>query len=131
MATTRVTAAAVGAAATMTDRRPLPVAAIAGALFCVVLIALALQVRAGADPAIGAGHQVAAKAPRPVIVRRVILRRIVEIAPASGGAAPAAGGAAGAPAAGGAGLAPAPAPANSAPAPVAAPPPAPVVSGGS
>ncbi len=57
-----ITAAAVaGGAETMTDRaRGIPVAAIAGALFCVVLIYLALQVRAGADPAIGAGQQAAA-----------------------------------------------------------------------
>ncbi len=122
----------------MTDRRPLPVAAIAGALFCVVLIALALQVRAGADPAIGAGQQAAAKPPRPVIVRRVILRRVVELdpatAPAAGGAAPAAGGAAPV-SGGGRGLASSAAPAASGPAPAAAPAPAPapapVVSGGS
>jgi len=116
----------------MTERRPLPVAAIAGALFCIVLLALALQVRAGADPAIGAGQQAAAKPPRPVIVRRVILKRIVEIVPASGSVAPAGGDAAPAPAAGGV-AAPAATPAASALAPAAAPAPAPapVVSGGS
>lgn len=38
----------------------LPVAAVAGGLFCGVLIVLALQVRVGADPAIGAGPQPAA-----------------------------------------------------------------------
>lgn len=66
--------------AAMTDRsRSIPVAAIAGALFCVVLIYLALQIRAGKDPAIGAGHQSAAAPPaRQVIVRRIIVRRIVE-----------------------------------------------------
>jgi hypothetical protein len=121
-----------------TDRsRDVPVAAIAGALFCLVLIYLALQVRAGADPAIGAGHQAAAKPARQVIVRRVILRRIVELDPAlaaGGGAASGAGGPGAAPAVGG-GSAPtpaaAPAAAAPAPAPSAAPAPAPVVSGGS
>jgi hypothetical protein len=48
----------------MTDRsRNIPVAAIAGALFCLVLIYLALQVRAGADPAIGVGRQATAAKP--------------------------------------------------------------------
>ena len=56
--------------------RPVPVAAIAGALFCVILIYLALQIRAGNDPAIGAGEPTAA--PRQVIVRKVVIRRIVE-----------------------------------------------------
>jgi hypothetical protein len=46
----------------------------AAVLFCAVLIFLALQVRAGRDPAIGAAEP----APRPVIVRRVIVRRVVE-----------------------------------------------------
>jgi hypothetical protein len=112
----------------MTDgRRRIPVAAIAGGLFCLVLIYLALQVRAGNDPAIGAGSQTAAAPqPRQVIVHRVIIRRIVEEdAPAS--ARPAAGSG--------------PAPAASSPAPAApaaaaapaapAPAPAPAVSRGS
>jgi hypothetical protein len=87
---TRKVATGAGAMTTMTDgRRPIPVAAIAGGLFCVVLIYLALQMRAGDDPAIGAGQQTAAApAPREVIVRRVIIRRIVvEDAPRAEGPA--------------------------------------------
>jgi hypothetical protein len=93
----------------MTETR-FPVAGIAGALFCVVMIYLALQVRAGNDPAIGAGHQ--KKSPRPILVRRVIITRVVEDDAAPAVAAPAT---------------PAAAPAAPAPAPA----PAPVVSGGS
>ena len=68
--------------------------------------------RAGDDPAIGAGPKAAAAQaqPRPVIVRRVIIRRIVEEPP-------------GAPAAPGAAAAPGPAPAAAAPAPRRAAPP--------
>ncbi len=107
----------------MSERaRSLPVVSAAGAIFCVALIFLALQMRAGDDPAIGAGADgVAQASPRPVIVRRVIVRRIVEEAPsAPAGAAPsAAAPAATAPAAP---TAPAPAapaaPAPAAPAPV-------------
>jgi hypothetical protein len=100
--------------------RRIPVAAIAGGLFCLMLIYLALQVRAGADPAIGDGPSAAAApAPRQVIVRRVIVRRIVEEdAPAT--AEPSAG----------AGTA-APEPAAPAAPPPPAPEPAPVVSQGS
>jgi pyruvate dehydrogenase E2 component (dihydrolipoamide acetyltransferase) len=98
----------------------LPVVGAAGAAFCLALIFLALQMRAGDDPALGAGAGTAAAPARPVIVRRVVVRRIVEEAPA----APAASGDAGsAPAAA---AAPAPAPAAAAPAPAPAPPPAPV-----
>jgi hypothetical protein len=78
----------------MTDRRPgIPVAGIAGAVFCVLVIYLALQIRAGGDPAIGAGEQpAAAEAPRRVTVRRIIITRVVEEddAPAADGATPAA-----------------------------------------
>jgi hypothetical protein len=90
----------------------LPVVSTAGGLFCVALVFLALQMRAGDDPAIGAGAAQPAKPPRPVIVRRVIVRRIVEEpeAASSGSAAPAQS----APAA------PAPAPAAAAPAPAPA-----------
>jgi pyruvate dehydrogenase E2 component (dihydrolipoamide acetyltransferase) len=115
---------------TMTDgRRPIPVAAIAGGLFCVVLIYLALQVGAGNDPAIGAGEQ-AAPAPRPVIVRRVVIQRIVEEdASSTGGSSSGSVVAANAPAAAD------PVPAAAAPAPAAPAPrpavPAPVVSRGS
>jgi hypothetical protein len=96
-----ITITAVMAGATMTDRaRGLAVVTAAGALFCLALIFLALQIRAGRDPAIGADAQ----EPRQVIVRRVIVRRIVEVddpaaparatttrpAPAPGAPAPAA-----------------------------------------
>ncbi len=93
----------------MTDRvGSLPVVTAFGAVFCVALIFLALQMRAGDDPAIGAGPKAAAvqSAPRPVIVRRVIVRRVVEEAPGTPRAA----------------AAPGPAPAASAPAPTAAAP---------
>ena len=94
----------------MTDgAHRIPVAGIAAGLFCLVLTYLALQVRSGNDPAIGAGHQNTAQA-RRVIVRKVVVRRIVD---------------AGAPRA-----AKRSAPAAAAPAP-AAPAPAPVVSRGS
>jgi hypothetical protein len=106
---------------TTTDRpNRLPVATIAAALFCVVLIYLALQIRAGQDPAIGASEP--APAARPVVVRRIVVRRIVEQpAPAT-----VPGGAALAPAPAGS-SAPAAAPVDVTPAPA----PAPVVSGGS
>lgn len=110
---------AAGTTIAMTTESPrgVPVLGVAGALFCVVLIYLALQVRAGEDPAIGAGHAAAvAPAPRQVVVRRVIVTHVIEGGGTSGGVAPAA-----APSA-----APAPAPA-AAPAPA----PAPVVSGAS
>ena len=101
----------------MAERRGgFPVFALVGSAFCVVLTFLALQVRAGQDPAIGAG---AAAEPRPVVVRRVIVRRLVEPA-APAARAPAAS--APEPAA----SAPAPEPAAPAPAPAPAPEPAPV-----
>jgi hypothetical protein len=106
-------------------RRGVPVAAIAGGLFCVVLIALALQMRAGGDPAIGAGPQSAAAQPaRTMIVRRrVIVRRIVEVIPARPARRPSAA----APVAGSAVSAPGPAPMRAtAPAPARVAPPAPV-----
>jgi hypothetical protein len=83
----------------------------AAALFCVVLIFLALQVRAGRDPALGAAKP--ATPPRQVIVRRIIVTRVIEDGvPAAprGSAAPST---------------------PSAPAAVPAPAPAPVVSRGS
>jgi hypothetical protein len=115
-------AAVAAAVTTMTDRSGgLPVATIAAALFCVVLIYLALQVRAGQDPAIGAGKP-AGSPPGQVVVRRIVVRRIVEqptAATSAGGVAPAAS---------------APTASSTVAAPVAvapAPAPAPVVSGGS
>jgi hypothetical protein len=98
-----------------TDRsRALVAVTAAVALFCVLLIFLAQQLRAGRDPAIGAGKQTAAvAAPRPVVVRRVIITRVVD--------APARSSQSSAPAA----------PAAAAPAPAPALAPAPVVSRGS
>lgn len=113
----------------MTDRRwGIPVVGIAASLFCVVLIYLALQVRAGRDPAIGGGQPTeTAKVPRDILVRRVIITRVVE-EPAT--AAPA-GAAQVGPAAAAAPAAPAAVSAPAAPAPPPAPAPAPVVSSGS
>jgi hypothetical protein len=77
--------------ATMTERSlGTVVVTAAAALFCAVLIFLALQVRAGRDPAIGAAKPQAA---RQVIVRRIVVRRVVEDdapAPAAPSAPPAA-----------------------------------------
>ena len=62
-----------------TDRsRALVAVTAAAALFCIVLIFLAQQLRAGRDPAIGAGKPTAAAAPRQVIVRRVIVTRVID-----------------------------------------------------
>ena len=89
--------------------------------FLLLLALLAVQVRAGGDPALGPAKP-AAQAERRVIVHRVILRRVVvtERAPAqaasSGAAAPAPSTSAPAPAPP---SAPAPPPAAPAPAPVA------------
>jgi hypothetical protein len=102
--------------ATTTTDRPngVPVAAIGAALFCVVLICLALQIRAGQDPAIGA-MKPPAEADRPVVVRRIVVRRIVEQAAPAGVS----------------GQAVAAAPVGSSAPVAAAPAPAPVVSSGS
>jgi hypothetical protein len=98
---------------------PLPVWTAAAGAFCVALAALALQVRAGADPALGAAKpvvpaQVASARPE-VVVRRLEERRVVTHV-VDAPAVQAAGGT------GGAGVAPSPA---SAPAVAAAPAPAP------
>ena len=84
----------------------------AAALFCVVLIFLAQQLRAGHDPAIGAGKLTSAATPRQVVVRRVIVTRVVDDAAPARAASP-------------------PAVTQSAPAPAPAPASAPVVSRGS
>jgi hypothetical protein len=107
--------------------RALPVVTGAAATFCAALIYLALQVRAGADPAIGAGTP-QAQAPQRVVVKRIVVRRIVEVP--RGGAAP--GGSTTATSSGAAvpavrTSAPAPAPAAPAAAPAPAPAPAPAV----
>jgi len=78
-----------GAVMTVTDRRGsdsrnvgFTVAAPACALFCVVLIFLALQMRAGEDPAIGAGPEAESPQARQVIVRRAVEGRPHASAPA-------------------------------------------------
>jgi hypothetical protein len=111
----------------------LPVAGAAGAAFLVVFGGLSAQLRAGRDPALGEKAEKKTEAPRHVLVRRVIEKRvIVRVIPApkpaaslaaAGGAPVAASGTAPAAAAPGAS---APAPVRSAPAPApAAPAPAP------
>ena len=76
-------------AATTTERRrrPSPFWVVTGSLaaFFVLLAFLAVQVRAGGDPALGEPKQTAAVAtpePRRVIVRRVIVRRVIITDPA-------------------------------------------------
>ena len=67
-------------AATTTDRRkPSPFGLLAGSLaaFFALLAFLAVQVRAGGDPALGPPKSAATAEPRRVIVHRVIVRRIV------------------------------------------------------
>lgn len=124
----------------MTDatprRRPvrpigaLPVWTAATGAFCVALAALAVQVRAGYDPALGAAKppaaQVAAARPPEVVVRRIEQKRVVtHVVPAPEPSTPVA---AAVPAVASPAPAPAPAPAVQsapAPAPAAAPAPAP------
>jgi hypothetical protein len=72
----------------VTERRSaaLWVITTAGALFAVVLVFLALQMRSGGDPALGAGAPVAAAPPPkspPVLIRKVIVRRMIEEEPAT------------------------------------------------
>ena len=76
-------------AATTTERcrRPSPFWLVTGSLaaFFVLLALLAVQVRAGGDPALGEPKQTAAVAtaePRRVIIHRVIVRRVVITDPA-------------------------------------------------
>jgi hypothetical protein len=106
-------------AATTTDRRkPSPFGLLAGSLaaFFALLAFLAVQVRAGGDPALGPPKPAATAEPRRVIVHRVIVRRIVvtDRAPARRTGERAAAGAA-----------------SSAPAPSAPAPAAPVTTGSS
>jgi hypothetical protein len=101
----------------ITKPGPFPVVGGTLAVFFVVMTLLAFQLRAGADPAIGAGEpqrDAASPAPRIVIRRRVVVTRIVEHRRRRASTPTA-----------GAGSAPAP-PAAAAPAPPAAPAPAPL-----
>ncbi len=136
---TVATAAVAGAAVTtMTEprepaapasrpaiRKPGPFPVIAGSLglFLAFVAVLAFQLRAGADPAIGAGKPepvaaAASPAPRRVLIRRGIVTRIVGHR-SRGGKAPTASAAP--PTTSSAPSAPAPAPAAPAPAPAPAP----------
>jgi hypothetical protein len=108
-------------AATTDRRKPSPFGLLAGSLaaFFALLAFLAVQVRAGGDPALGQAKPAATAEPRRVIVHRVIVRRIVVTGRvrrqrASGDGGVAAGGKAGSGA-----VSSAPAPASSAPAPAA------------
>jgi hypothetical protein len=111
-----------------------PVAAATLGTFLVVIAVLAIQLRNGDDPALGAGQPAAQPAKR-VLVRRIIKRVVVtRVIPSpgttSGGGGSVAGGGAGQPAsavqAAPARPSPAPVAAAPAPAPAAAPAPAPV-----
>ncbi len=67
-------------------RKPGPLMVIASSLglFLAITALLALQLRAGADPALGAGEPLAAAAPaapKVIIRRRVIVTRVVEHRP--------------------------------------------------
>ena len=105
---------------------PLAIAAAGVAVFLVVLTFLALQVRAGKEPAVGTADAEPAVQPRRVVVRRVIERRVVvRRSAAPGSAGPAASG--GVTPGGTPSGAPSPA-APPTPAPTPAPAPAPVVS---
>jgi hypothetical protein len=108
-------------AATTDRRKPSPFGLLAGSLaaFFALLAFLAVQVRAGGDPALGPPKPAATAEPRRVIVHRVIVRRVVVTGRvrrqrASGDGGVAAGGKAGSGA-----VSSAPAPASSAPAPAA------------
>jgi hypothetical protein len=54
------------------------------ASFLVVLTLFALQVRAGADPAIGAAAAPKAERPRQGLIRSVVIRRVIEHEPREG-----------------------------------------------
>ena len=66
-------------AATTDRRKPSPFGLLAGSLaaFFALFAFLAVQVRAGGDPAVGQPKPAATVEPRRVIVHRVIVRRIV------------------------------------------------------
>ena len=125
-------AGAVAATTTEPRRKPSSFGVFAGSLaaFFALLAFLAVQVRAGGDPALGPAKPAATAEPRRVIVHRVVVRKVIvtEREPASGGRSAVEPGAS-SPAAGAApSRAAAPAPAPSAPAPAPA---APVTTGSS
>jgi hypothetical protein len=114
---------AVADTTTTERRRPSSFGVLAGSLaaFFALLAFLAVQVRAGGDPALGPAK---APAERRVIVHRVVVRRaiITDPAPVSGPSGPGRGGGGSSPPAAATLSATAPpAPAPSAPAPAAAP----------
>ena len=125
-------AGAVAATTTEPRRKPSSFGVFAGSLaaFFALLAFLAVQVRAGGDPALGPAKPAATAEPRRVIVHRVVVRKVIvtERAPASGGGSAVEPGASSAAAGGVPSRAAAPAPAPSAPAPVPA---APVTTGSS
>ncbi len=108
---------AVAATTTEPRRKPSSFGVFAGSLaaFFALLAFLAVQVRAGGDPALGPAKPAATAEPRRVIVHRVIVRRVIvtERAPAArrGSPAPAQSAPAAPAAAPAAPAAPAPAPA--------------------
>jgi hypothetical protein len=70
----------------MTRRSRLSVLWASGAAFLGLFTALAVQLRLGHDPVLGSGEAAPAVPPRPVLVRRVIERRvIVRVVPAAPG----------------------------------------------
>lgn len=86
-----VPTASSGSAARTARRRPRfwPTAVASLACFAVIFEFLAFQLRAGNDPALGAGPAAAAAPTRPVVNRRIVQRRIVHL-PARQTAIPAA-----------------------------------------
>jgi hypothetical protein len=112
---TTATGGAVAATTTEPRRKPSSFGVFAGSLaaFFALLAFLAVQVRAGGDPALGPAKPAATAEPRRVIVHRVIVRRVIvtERAPAASSPPIAERSSAPAPAP----AAPAPAPAPAAP----------------
>jgi hypothetical protein len=65
------------------SRGPQGVLWLSGILFLACLAVLAARLRAGEDPALRAIHASAAQAPRHVLLRRIVERRVVVHLPAS------------------------------------------------
>lgn len=102
-------------------RRPGPGAVVAGsvALFVAVLTLMAVQLRAGRDPALGAAA-VSARPVRHIVVHRVVIRRVITVIPSPEGDDTSGGGYGGGYSGGSSGSAASSAP-SSAPAPAPAP----------